>query len=193
MSDLQISDKHPLTEQYITLVGGGLKPYDAVMRLIGPALPMSEVQSVWFDWEMDSEVTARINAVIKERAEALTTVRNTAIESLVSILNQDIRRFFRKDEQGKVAVVPVNEWTKGMSSSVKKFKFTQKVDPFGNTTDTFNIEFHSLFDAIKELRELAPEVFEVVKIDGDAINTVALEKLTDEELDELYTKLLKAV
>lgn len=175
-----------------------MKPYDAAMTLVGPLLPLATVANQLFEWEIDGEVDARIQAFINERVEAAQTVRETTIERLLAIINQDVRRFFRQTgtpDNPKVELMPVTLWSKWMSGAVKKVKYTQKTDPFGNTTDTMNLEFHDPIVAMKQLYEIAPEVYERVKLDAKdgAIDVTAFEQLTDEELDALHAKLLKAV
>lgn len=189
---------HPLTEEFIKLVGGGLEPREAAMRLVGPLLPLHTVENALFDWECDYEVCERIDALISERVKAAQTVRQATIERLIGVINSDVRQFFRKvgDEMAqRTELVPITEWSKAMSASVKKVKFRQKTDPFGNTTETVDLEFYDPSTAIKDLREIAPEVFEIIKLNkGDeVVDAVVLEKLSDEELAALQTKLLKAV
>lgn len=190
-------EKHPLTDQYISLVGGGMAPYDAAMSLIGPLLKVEGVSAALFDWEMDEEVYQRIQAAYNERLQAAQTVRETTIERLLAIINQDVRRFFYQtgdEDSTKVAMVPVTQWSKWMSGSVKKIKYTQKTDPFGNTTDTMNLEFHDPIVAVKQLREIAPQLYDIVKLNpDDAIDVEVLDQLSDEELDALHAKLLKAI
>lgn len=198
MSEKLQPRKHPLTDQYISLVGGGMKPYDAAMTLVGPLLPLATVANQLFEWEIDGEVDARIAAFVTERVQAAQTVRETTIERLLAIINQDVRRFFRQTgspDNPKIELMPVTLWSKWMSGSVKKIKYTQKTDPFGNTTDTMNLEFHDPITAMKELQLIAPEVYDRVKLDpkDGAIDVTAFEQLSDEELDALHAKLLKAV
>jgi hypothetical protein len=161
-------------------------------------LSLGDVENALFDWEFDPDVKTRIEALISERVKAAQTVRNSTIERLISILNCDIRRFYQQSgdpEHPKVRMIPVTQWTGRMSGAVKKFKHVQKTDPFGSVTETINLEFHDPFSALKELRELAPEVFEIVRMskDDNAIDVEVLEQMSDEELVALHTKLLKAV
>ena len=190
--------KHPLTDQFISLVGGGMKPYDAAMRLVGPLLPITAVPNQLFEWEIDGEVDQQIQAHITERIEAAQSVREATIERLVAIINQDVRQFFRQTgdpNNPKTELLPVTLWSKWMSGAVKKLKYTQKTDPFGNVTDTMNLEFHDPMNAMKELRILAPEVYDRIKLDpkDGAIDVTVFEQLSDDELDALHSKLLKAV
>lgn len=198
MSEKLSPKRHPLTDQYIALVGGGMAPYQAAMALIGPLLSLRQVPHQLFDWEMDAEVDARIKAMASERVDAALTVREATIERLLSIIHQDVRRFFRQtgtSDAPKVELMPITSWSKWMSGAVKKVKYTQKTDPFGNTTDTMNLEFHDPLGAMKELRTIAPEVYDIVRLsekDG-SIDVTTFEQLTDDELDALHSKLLKAV
>lgn len=175
-----------------------MRPYDAAMSLVGPLLPLATMANQLFDWEIDSEVEARIQAAVTERIEAAQTVRETTIERLLAIVNQDVRRFFRysgSPENPKIEPVPVTLWSKWMSGSVKKLKYTQKTDPFGNTTDTMHLEFHDPITAMRELQSIAPEAYDRVKLDAKdgAVDITTFEQLSDDELDALHSKLLKAV
>lgn len=197
-ANLPVRYQHPLTEEFIKLVGGGLTPREAAMRLVGPLLPLKQVENVLFDWECDLGVSERIEALVAERVKAAQTVRHAAIERLIGIIGADVRQFFMKTgdpERPRITAVPVSEWTRGMSAAVKKVKFVQKTDPFGNTTETVNLEFHDPSRAIADLRDIAPEVFELVtRVEEDStIDVEVLETMTEAELLALHTRLLKAV
>jgi len=198
-ADIEKKGKHPLTEQYINIMGGSdTLPIDAVMSLIGPMLKLHDVNAVLFDWEMDPEVHQRIQHIRAERIRAAQSVRQSTLELLIGILNADVRKYFHQtaeDETGtpKIKPVPITQWTRSMAHAVKKFKYTTKTDPFGNTTDTYNLEFHEPHRAIEQLKDLAPEVFDLVKLDdGNTIDVTSLEKLSDDELNELHARLIRS-
>lgn len=182
-------ERHPLTEQYISLVGGGMAPLDAAMALVGPKLRVEDVHTEIFNWEMDPEVTLRIAALAKGQDDSKRAVYAESVARLVSIIGADPRLFW--DENG---VKPPERWSKSMAMSVKRIKVTEKTDPFGSTTRNTTLEFYDPIPAIKALKEVAPEVIaEVEDYRAGAIDITALQSMSDEELNEIQQKLLKVV
>jgi len=190
-------EKHPLTEQFIALVGGGMEPYDAVMSLIGPALPLVDANNQLFEWEIDPEVTTRIDWMRQERIKSVSRAKQGMAETLISIVTQDVRRYFRQKADSdprapQYEPVPVPQWTRQMAMAVKKIKFTSRTDPFGNVTDQVNLEFHDPLAALKTIKDLMPEALEE-QVDVTAITPEDVQTMQDEELSRLRKLLVNRV
>lgn len=175
---------HPLTGKFINLVVEGETPFQAAMSLVGPQLSREAAQMQCARWEKDADVQYRIHQA-KQKAEKIrSNIRARVVDRVISMAFSDIRNYFTPE-----GPKPIQDWTAEEGQAVKKVKFRETTDPFGNVTRTFDLEFYDVQKAIGVLATLFPE--KLAELKNVAINRKELANMSTEEIKEEMKRLLQ--